>query len=595
MRTKRGARAAVLLLGASLVAAACGSSKSETSTTTAGGGATTAAGAATTAAGAATTAAGAATTAAGTTAAPTTVAAAKGGTVTIGAEQEPDCADWIGSCGGSSWGYWMMNITTMPRAFDVVKSGNDWVPKASAVLAEEPKLETVGGKPTVTYKISPKAVWSTGDPITSADFKYTWDQIKNGKDIYDTTGYADVEAVDDSKPDTAVVTFSKSFAPWKQLFSAGYGILPSKVLTGKDRNAEMKDGYTWSAGPWKIEKWEKGVSITLIPNDKFFGTKPNLDKIVFKFVTDTAAEFQAFKAGEVDLIYPQPQIAVVDAIQAGLPADVKSAVNAQTGNAEALWINMAKAPFDVLEVRQAFAYSLDRDAIVNRLFGPLGVKTALQSLNPALVSKYAGTDFSVYKKDLKKVEELMTKAGYAKGSDGIWAKGGVKASFKVRTTAGNARRELTQQVMIQQMKEAGFEMTADNLKAGDLFGKAGPAGDFQVGLWAQVATFPDPSLCQIMCSKNIPDDAGKGGSNWTRTKITALDPLLEQVDSELDDAKRVTAAKSADKIMSDNMVSLPLDPLPNILLWNTKKVSGNVSDNPVAGPFATSHEWAIAK
>ena len=588
MRTTRGARAAVLLLGVSLAAAACGSSAKKTTTTTAGATVTTVA-----SGGTATTAGGspAATTAPATTAAPV----APKGTVTIGAEQEPDCADFIGSCGGSSWGFWMMGAPVLPRSFDVVKDGENWVPKASLVLSEEPKLDTSGAKPVVAYKISPKAVWSTGDPITSTDFKYTWDQIKNGKDIYDTTGYADIEGVDDSKADTAVVTFSKPFAGWKQLFGGQYGILPAKILTGKDRNAELKDGFSFSGGPWKIDKWEKGVSVTLVPNDKYFGEKPKLEKIVFKFVPDSAAEFQAFKAGEVDGIYPQPQIAVVDAISAGLSADTKSEINAKTtGGAEALWINMSKAPFDVLEVRQAFAYALDRDAIVNRLFGPLGVKTALQSLNPALVSKYAGTDFAVYKKDLAKVTELMTKAGYAKGGDGIWAKGGTKAQFAVRTTAGNKRRELTQEVMIQQFKDAGFLMTADNLKAGDLFGKAGPSGDFQVALYAQVATFPDPGLCPVMCSKNIPDDAGKGGTNWTRTKIPAADPLLEQVDSELDDAKRVTASKAADKLLAENVASLPLDPLPTILLWNTKKVTG-VADNPVLGPFFTSNQWTLAK
>jgi peptide/nickel transport system substrate-binding protein len=577
MRTTRGARLAAVLLGASLLAAACGSSESSedsASPTTAGGTETTSA----------------ATTAA---AAPTTVAGIEGGTVTVGAEQEPDCADWIGSCGGSSWGFWMMNMTTMPRAFNVVKVGEDYTYKPSIVLAEEPKLDTTGAKPKVSYKIDPKAKWSTGDAITSTDFKYTWEQITKGEDIYDTTGYADIEAVDDSDPTTAVVTFSKPYASWKSLFGAGYGIFPSKILAGKDRNAEMKDGYKWSAGPWVIESWEKGVGITLVPNESFFGEKPKLDKIVFKFITDTAAQFQAFKAGEVDMINPQPQIAVVDAIAAGLGDGVESSVNAQTGNAEALWINNAKAPFDVLEVRQAFAYALDRDAIVNRLFGPLGVKTALQSLNPALVSKYAGEDFSVYKKDLKKVEELMTKAGYAKGSDGIWAKGGQKAAFAMRTTAGNKRRELTQEVMIQQLKEAGFEMTTDNIPAGDLFGKEAPAGNFQVALYAQVATSPDPGLCGTQCSKNIPTEAnGNVGQNWTRTNVPAADPLLEQVDSELDDAKRVAASKAADKLLAENVVSLPLDPLPNILLWNEKVQ--NVGDNPIEGPFASAYLWTLA-
>ena len=47
------------------------------------------------------------------------VAVPKGGTLIIGAEQEPDCMDWIGTCSGSSWGYWMAAVQTMPRAFDV--------------------------------------------------------------------------------------------------------------------------------------------------------------------------------------------------------------------------------------------------------------------------------------------------------------------------------------------------------------------------------------------------------------------------------------------------------------------------------------------
>ncbi len=71
----------------------------------------------------------------------------------------------------------------------------------------------------------------------------------------------------------------------------------------------MKDGYTWSGGPW-FAKWNKGDDIILTPNPNYWGAKPHLDKVVFKFQTDTAAEFQAFKSGQVDAIYPQPQLDV---------------------------------------------------------------------------------------------------------------------------------------------------------------------------------------------------------------------------------------------------------------------------------------------
>ena len=198
-----------------------------------------------------------------------TEAAHTGGTITVGVEQEWPCADWMGIRGGSTYGVWAYMHQTMPKAFDFVPEGDNWVYKASNVLAGEPTIET-SPKQVVTYKINPDAVWSDGEPITSSDFKYTWDQIVTGKDIYDTTGYNHIESVDDSDPATAVVTFKSPYASWKGLFGT-YGIFPSHILTGKDRNAAMKDGYTWSGGPWMMEAWNKGVGMTLRPQPQVLG------------------------------------------------------------------------------------------------------------------------------------------------------------------------------------------------------------------------------------------------------------------------------------------------------------------------------------
>src|SRR5262245_43935235 len=51
---------------------------------------------------------------------------AEGGELVVGAEQEPECVAWIKSCSGSSWGFWMMGVTTMPRSFDTVPDGEGW-------------------------------------------------------------------------------------------------------------------------------------------------------------------------------------------------------------------------------------------------------------------------------------------------------------------------------------------------------------------------------------------------------------------------------------------------------------------------------------
>ncbi|MBV8952168.1 MAG: peptide ABC transporter substrate-binding protein [Actinobacteria bacterium] len=522
----------------------------------------------------------------------TSVNVPNGGTLTIGAEQEPDCADWIDSCAGTSWGTWTMEAQTMPRAFDMVSDNGDWVYRPSILLQGEPTLQTTPQQ-VVTYKINPAAKWSDGVPITSADFKYTWDQIAHGQNIYDTTGYRNISSVDTPDPATAVVTFSASYGGWKGLFGGEYGVFPSHILQGKDRDSLMKDGYTWSGGPWLIQSWQKGTSVTLVPNPNYWGEKAHLDKVIFQFVPDTASEFQAFRTGQVQAIYPQPQPDAVAAIQAGLP-DSNATYTADTANLEALWFNNTKFPFDSKAVRQAVGYAIDRNAVVQRLFGSLGVKTAMNTLDPPILKQFTDTNaWSQYKLDLSKVDSLMTADGWVKGSNGIWAKGGKTADIEMKTTADNKRRELTEQIIQDQLKAAGFNVTTNNQKAGDLFGTQLPAGDFTVGLYADVATQLDPQNCALFCSGNIPTAAnGNTGQNWQRVNIPPIDPLLTTVDTALDQSTRATADQQAMKILADNNVALPIDPLPNILLWS-KRIVGDVSDNPIFSMFWNMNTWGL--
>jgi peptide/nickel transport system substrate-binding protein len=531
-----------------------------------------------------------------------TAPVSQGGTLTIAAEQEPDCLDFLSSCAGASWGSWPVQIQTLPMVFrtvpnpDGTPNSGDVITVPGAVLTGEPKLETTPVQ-KITYSIKPAAVWSDGVPITCADFQYVVNQQQTGTDLYDPTGYPGIQSVTCPDPKTAVVTYKsgQTYANWKTLFAGNYGLLPSHILKGHDRDALMKDGYSWSGGPW-IAKWNKGDNITLVQNPRYWGTKPKLDKVVFKFIPDTSAEFQALKSGQVDAAYPQPQIDVVNAISAGGLTNLNTVYNSNTGSIEALWMNNAKFPFDSVATRQALAYAVDRKALVDKLFGPLGVKEPSNSFNEYIVRQYGNIDaFANYELDLDKVNSLMTGAGFTKGSDGIWAKGGRKASFTINTTAQNKRRELTEQVLQQQLKTAGFDMKIQNMKAGDLFGDALPKGNYTFAIYAQQLTAIAPSNCPLFCSANIPTAAnGQSGQNWTRTNVQGLDAPLQTVDNNLDESAREAAGKQADDIMAANVVSLPLDPLPNILIWS-KKVLGPVQDDPGESMFWNLDQWGISQ
>lgn len=126
----------------------------------------------------------------------------------------------------------------------MVDSAGKHTYKASPLLVE--LTIVTSPKQVVTYKINPKAVWDDGSAITSTDFKYTALQIRDGKDIYDKTGYDLIDTVDTPDAATAVVgTLKSPYAGWKSLFTSLGGVLPSKLLDGKDRSALMKDGYTF--------------------------------------------------------------------------------------------------------------------------------------------------------------------------------------------------------------------------------------------------------------------------------------------------------------------------------------------------------------
>ena len=523
---------------------------------------------------------------------PTTLGAAPAGTLVLGAEQEPACADWIDQCAASLWGAEIMQYQTMPRVFDFAKQDGVWTEVPNVMMAGFPTVATVNGKQTVTYTISDKAVWSDGQPITSADFKYTADQIRTGKNVYDPTGYDKIESVDATNPKVAIVTFKEPFASWTQLFSSDYGIQPSHLLEGKNRDKLMKSGYDWSGGPW-IAKWQKGVSVTLTPNPNYYGIKPTIQKVIFKIIADTAAEFQAFKAGEVLAIYPQPLPAAIAAIKGGVP-NTQSSVNPETGTVEALWMNNAKFPLNDKAVRQAIAYSIDRDAIVKRLFGDLGVNKAWQSLNPPITAKYADTAaWAGYSLQPDKVTSLMTGAGWAKNSSGIWAKGGKPATMTVISTAGNKQRELIEQVLQQELAQTGFKLEIKNKSADDLFGTILPAGNYQLSIYGQSATTINPGLCSVLCTKNIPQPPKNTGNNLSRVSVPGADPLLERVDTDPNTATRVAASKQADQLLAADQVSLPLDPLPNIALWSNR-ISGPVGDNPILSVFWNMNEWTLA-
>lgn len=519
-----------------------------------------------------------------------TAAAAPSGTLRLAAQEELYCADWIASCAGLAWGSWTLGVQTLPQAFQVTAAG-DYVP--GPMLAGEPVLE-VGPPMRITYTIAPAAVWSDGTPMTSADFAYTWRQIVTGRDIYDTTGYDQITAVDTTDPARAVVTFATPFAGWRDLFSGFTYVLPSHLLAGKDRHREMKDGYAFSGGPWMLDGgragWKKGRSLTLVPNPRWWGQPPSIAKVVFQFIPDSAAEAQALKTRQVLAGYPQPQTGILAEMKkAGLTTIVGF------GNAyEGLWLDEDAWPLDDPAVRRALVHATDRQALVDQIVTPsVGEGRVLQSFIVPTFPTLFVPAFAQFSGGRAKVDAIMTAAGWTRGRGGIWEKGGRRAEFEATTTAGNKNRELTLQIWQSQLQAAGFAVTPRYAGADVVFGKLIPKGQFAVALFTQVGT-PDPGLCVIFCSQNIPTkENGFVGQNFTRTRGAEIDRIWGAVDRELDPRVRTALVKEGQQILADEVVSIPLFQQPDLFVFDGDRIGGPLEDNTVMGPFWNLERWTL--
>jgi len=504
--------------------------------------------------------------------APTTEQPRQGGTVVIGAG-EPPCADWYGLCGSGSYG--ILALQTLPSPLEFV----DGRYRTTPLLLGEPTVDP-GPPQRVTYRIDPRAVWSDGTPITSSDFRYTWEQGRTTN----ARGMADIAAVDDTDPKTAIVTWKEPTATWRDRFRP---ILPRHLLDGKDRSAEMKDGYRFSGGPWMLDHWTRGQNFAIVRNPRYWGKPAYLDSIVSVVAGDSAGVRQAYKSNQVDMLILAGADSGVDEMR-GLPDTSFEAVSSLSYSF--LAFNTASPPLDRKAVRQALAFATDRDAIVTQLQGHIRPDVRpIQSLaslaNPAWYSE----PFARYRRDLTKVAELMRGDGWAKGTDGVWARGDVRARVELTVDAAQQFHSLFGQIISSQWKEAGFEVTVRPVAVTTLNGELLPKGSYQVAFTGSGPSTTDPGQCARFCSKNIPTEASRFiGGNVFRMSSPVLDDIWGRADIELDTAKRLDLVRRGQEALADEVPALPISSIIDVYVFNSRKVGGPVAVGPATPALS---EW----
>jgi peptide/nickel transport system substrate-binding protein len=510
----------------------------------------------------------------------------QGGTLNYGADQEPTgFNNNTSKDNGTSVANVMINV--LPQAFHLTP---DFKVAMNTDLLDSAE-QTSSQPQTIVYKIKQNAVWSDGTPVSADDFIYLWKNlngtIKNN-DVASTTGYDQVQSVTGSdNGKTVTVVFKEPFSDWRSLFCSGNFILPAHYVskqpggwnTGLDKNPQNIP----SAGPFKVQNYTPGQSLTLVRNDQYFGKKASLDSVVFRFLPESTTQPAALQNNEVDMIYPQPQLDMVQQVKA-LP-DVSNQINLGP-TFEHLDFNFKNQFLSDVAVRKAIATGINVDELVKRTVGqfasqvkPLGNRLWMPFQQP-----YQDHFGQYGKGDVAGAQKLLDAAGYTKGSDGIYTKGGKKISVRFSTTAGNKLRETQGELFQAQMKQVGIDIKIANLDSQKLFGDALPNGNFDIADFAWVGG-------PFAVSGNRDIYRTGAGSNYGQYANSKVDQLFAQAMAEFDTNKAADLLNQIDQIITDDMATIPLYNKPTFLAFRNTFV--NVSDNATQdGPFWNSSTWA---
>ena len=438
------------------------------------------------------------------------------------------------------------------------KKNGDLVP---ALASDLPKTSSDGL--TYTFKLRDNLKFSDGHPLTADDVVFTYQLAYDPKykDVAsprrgDLSKY--IASVTAQDPKTVVIQTTQVFAPFLANHAL-YGILPKHVLGDLDpkaiNTADFNTAPSVTNGAFKFVKWEKGQQVTLARNDNYWNGPAYLDSYVYKVLPDSVAVTNQLKTGEIDIGPVDP--GQFDAIKTATNV-VTSEFPVPTFTFYAYNLDPAKLGgqlFGDKAVRQALLYALNRQQIVTAIF--FGHGSVANSVEPPTSWAYKDKPQVLYSFDKAKAESLLDGAGWAKGADGIRAKGGQKLKFEMITNAGNKQRESMLTVMQQSWKDIGVDATPKLIQFPQLVSQIVSIRTFDVFLvgfnWGA-----DPDVSPLYHSRN----AAPGGFNGADFKNDQADTLLDQALNTLDRSKRKDLYSQFQDLMSDQ------EPSP-VILFNS--------------------------
>ncbi|MBX3580864.1 MAG: ABC transporter substrate-binding protein [Rhizobiaceae bacterium] len=406
---------------------------------------------------------------------------------------------------------------------------------------------------TYTFKLRTGVKFHDGTDFDAQDVKFSLDRARGEDSTNAQKGlFTAIDTVEVVDPSTVKVTLKQPQGSF--LYNMGWGdaviVAPESAETNKEKPV--------GTGPFKLENWAKGSSITLTKADGYWGNPVALEKAEFRIIPDAAAAVPALLSGDVQAL---PNFQLGDALpQVQSDPRFKVVIGATEGET-ILATNNKKPPLDQLKVRQAIAHVIDRQAIIDGASGGFGVPIGshFSPANEAYVD-LTGT----YPYDLAKAKELLAEAGYPDG---------FKTTLKLPPVA-YARDG--GQIVASELRKIGIEAEIIPVEWADWLKQVFTEKDYDLS----IVSHTEPNDIDIYARKDY----------YFNYDNPAFDKVIEELNLTSDEAKRKELYQQGQKILADDAVNGFLFELPKIGIWDAK-IDGLWENSPIQANDLTRVKW----
>jgi len=446
------------------------------------------------------------------------------------------------------------------------------------------------GYKTLTFTVRDGAKWSDGQPFTAADVAYTFNAMKSDRAI-------DLNAIwtADGGPVTSVtqkgnqvaIDFNAPSQPYFYLIADQTPIVPKHIWASLNQSKlhTYADSKPVGTGPYLMSSCAP-QNIKYLNNPSYWQSSaghpvPAVKEVDYPaFLSNTPANLslaqgQAQWGGQY---IPNIQSFYISKDPTHRHYWFPPVLNVS------LFPNLTNPVLSQLPVRQAISYAINRQ-IVSRL-GESGYQAPANASGVILPTYSAWSDPSLATATYStaKADQVLTAAGFTKGSDGIYKdKSGNRLAFTIKTISGFSDWDSSLQLITQQLKAAGISVTVQDENTTSYTADL-EAGHFQLAYGGSGGPAPSPGPSPYYELRGLLFGGNIGSTNYERYKSASTDALFNQY-SSASPSQQVNIIHEIQKVMVDQIPLIPVTEGVDWYQYDTSHFGGwPTQSNPYAQP-----------